>query len=175
VVSWKGGLILLVLLAGIAVYAFASRPQPAPAQAAFVPCDVVQAVYFRIQGTDRTVELQRATPTSSWRLLQPATGQVDTNRVTTIVNAMDVIRVQNTISKPGADSQYGLAPPREVLTCRVNSGSSYTLSVGSQSFDGSGYYARKGGDSRVYVISSIEVEQFDQALAEPPVKPTPSP
>ena len=95
--------------------------------------------------------------------------------MTTIVNAMDVIRVQNTISKPGPDSQYGLAPAREALTCRLSDGSSYNLSVGSQSFDGSGYYARKGGDSRVYVISSIEVQQFDQALAEPPVKPTPSP
>ena len=174
-VSWKGGLLLLALLAGLAVYALVSRPGPAPAQASFVPCNVVKAVYFRIQGVDRTVELQRTTPTAPWRLLQPAPSEVDANRVTTIVNAMDVIRVQNTISKPGPDSQYGLAPAREVLTCRLSDGSSYNLSVGSQSFDGSGYYARKGGDNRVFVISSIEVQQFDQALADPPVKPTPSP
>ena len=65
--------------------------------------------------------------------------------------------------------------PAAVVSCRLSSGSSYNLSVGSQSFDGSGYYAQKGGDHRVYVVASVAVQQFDQALAQPPVKPTPSP
>jgi hypothetical protein len=101
--------------------------------------------------------------------------EVDHNAVTTLVNSLDVLKVENTIAKPEAASAYGLDQPREVVTCRVKDGSSYNLSVGSQSFDGSGYYARKGGDNRVYVISSVEVQQFDQALARPPVKPSPSP
>ena len=60
------------------------------------------------------------------------------------------------------------------MACRVQSGRSYNLTVGKQSFDGSGYYARKGGDSRVYIVSSVEVDGFDKALSKPPVKPTPS-
>jgi uncharacterized protein DUF4340 len=175
VVSWKAGVVLLAVLAALAAYLVVSRPQPAPARASLVPCDVVKAVYFRVQGPSRTVELRRDTPTSPWRLIQPVAGEVDHNAVTTLVNALDVIKVQNTIAKPEAATAYGLDQPREVVTCRVKDGSSYTLSVGSQSFDGSGYYARKGGDNRVYVISSVEVQQFDQALAKPPVKPTPSP
>lgn len=173
-VSWKGGLVLLALLGALGVYVLATRPAPPRPSASLVPCDVVQAVYFRVQSSDRTVELQRDTITSPWRLTQPAPAEADPDRVTTLVNALDVLRVQNTIGKPGDAAGYGLDRPREVVTCRVKVGSSYNLSVGSPSFDGSGYYARKGGDNRVYVISSVEVQLFDQALAQPPVKPTPS-
>jgi hypothetical protein len=174
-VSWKGGLVLLVLLGALGAYALATRSGPAKSSSSsLVPCDVVQAVYFRVPGPDRTVELQRDTITSPWRLTQPAPGAADPDRVTTLVNGLDVLKVQNTIANPGAAGTYGLDNPREVVTCRVKAGSSYNLSVGSPSFDGSGYYARKGGDHRVYVISSVEVQLFDQALAQPPVKPTPS-
>jgi uncharacterized protein DUF4340 len=175
VVSWKAGAVLLAVLAALGAYLVVSRPQPAPARSSLVPCDVVKAVYFQVQAPSRTVELQRDTPTSPWRLTQPVATEADPNAVTILVNALDVIKVDNTIAKPEAATSYGLDPPREVVTCRLKDGSSYNLSVGSQSFDGSGYYARKGGDNRVYVISSVEVQQFDQALARPPVKPTPSP
>ncbi|MDQ6921051.1 MAG: hypothetical protein M3170_05580, partial [Candidatus Dormibacteraeota bacterium] len=70
-VSWKGGLVLLVLLGALGAYVLASRPGPAPAKASLVPCDVVQAVYFRVQSSDRTTELHRDTITSPWRLTQP--------------------------------------------------------------------------------------------------------
>jgi hypothetical protein len=173
-VSWKGGLVLLVLLGALGAYALATRPGPTKPAAALVPCDVVQAVYFRVQAPARTTELQRDTITSPWRLTQPAAGEADPNAATTLVNALDVIKVQNTIEKPGPAAGYGLDPARELVTCRVRDGSSYNLSVGSPSFDGSGYYARKGGDNRVYVISSVEVQLFDQALVQPPVKPSPS-
>jgi hypothetical protein len=175
VVSWKAGLVLLAVLVALGAYLVATRPQPAPAATSLVPCDVVKAVYFRVQAPNRTVELERDTPTSVWRMTQPVASEVDHNAVTTLVNALDVLKVENTITRPEAAATYGLDPPREVVTCRVKDGSSYNLSVGSQSFDGSGYYARKGGDNRVYVISSAAVQQFDQALAQPPVKPTSSP
>ena len=165
----------MAVLAALGAYLLATRPQPAPAAAALVPCDVVKAVWFRVQSPNRTVEVQRASPTSPWQLVQPPLGEADQNGTTTLVNALDVLKVQNTISSPQALSVYGLDPPRELVSCRLSGGSSYNLSVGSQSFDGSGYYAQKGGDHRVYVVANVAVEQFDQALAQPPVKPTPSP
>ena len=174
-VSWKGGLVLLALLSALGVYALATRAAPPRPSPSLVPCDVVQAVYFRVQAPSRTVELRRDTITSPWRLTQPSSSEADPDRVTTLVNALDVVKVQNTITGPAAAATYGLDPPREVVTCRVTSGSSYTLSIGNQSFDSSGYYARKSGDGRVYVISSVEVDSFDSALKQPPVPPNPSP
>jgi hypothetical protein len=174
-VSWKGAVVLVAVLAALGIYLLATRPQPAPAAAALVPCDVVKAVWFRVQSPSGTVEVERANPTSPWHLVQPPLGEADQNATTTLVNALDVLKVENTIGSPQALSVYGLDPPRELVSCRLSGGSSYNLSVGSRSFDGSGYYAQKGGDHRVYVVASVAVQQFDQALAQPPVKPTPSP
>jgi hypothetical protein len=176
-ISWRTGAVLLLLLAGLAVYAYATRPRPAPPPppaATFLPCPSMKAVLVRIEGGGRTTEIQRATPREAWRVTQPVSAPTDPDSVQYLVGSIDTIKVLNTLSG-SAPSSDGLEAPREILTCRVNDGRSYNLSVGNPSFDGSGYYARKSGDGRVFVISGVEVDAFDQALAEPPVKPSPSP
>jgi hypothetical protein len=174
-VSWRAGLLLLVVLVGLAVYAFVSRPQAAPPAPAFLGCTGLNTVGIRIQGRDRLVEIQRDTPRDPWRLTQPQQAAADLSSADYLMSEVAAVKVLNTVPGPRTDPAYGLAQPRETLTCRVNGGASYNLSVGNQSFDGSGYYAQKMGDSRVYVISGVEVDEFDRALAEPPVKPSPSP
>jgi Domain of unknown function (DUF4340) len=175
VVSWRWGVVLLGVLVALAVYLVASRPRPAPQPPALVPCGVVDTVYLRIEGGGRTLELQRPTTTSGWDVLQPLQAPGDPRSVEFLVNEVDSLKVLNTISTPQAKSQYGLDEPAFVVNCRLKSGRSYNLTVGRQSFDGSGYYAQKGGDNRVFIVSSVEVDGFDKALSRPPVKPTPSP
>jgi hypothetical protein len=174
VVSWKGGIVLLGVLAALAVYLVASRPRPAPQPPALIPCGLLNTVYLRIEGGGRTLELQRPTVTSEWEVSQPEVAPADPSSTDFLINDLNSIEVLNTISAPRPKSQYGLDVPGFAVTCRVGTGRSYNLTVGKQSFDGSGYYAQKGGDHRVYVISSVEVDGFDGALSKPPVKPTPS-
>jgi hypothetical protein len=175
VVSWKGGVVLLAVLAGLVVYLVASRPRPAAQPPPLIPCGVLNTVYMRVEGGGRTLELQRPTVTSEWEVLQPEVAPGDPGSVDFLVNDLNSLEVLNTISTPQPESQYGLDVPAFAVTCRVGSGRSYNLTVGKKSFDGSGYYAQKGGDHRVYVISSVEVDGFDRALSKPPVKPTSSP
>jgi hypothetical protein len=175
VVSWKGGIVLLGVLAALAVYLVASsRPRPAPQPPPLIPCGVLNTVYLRIEGGGRTLELQRRTVTSDWEVLQPDVAPGDPGSIDFLVNDLNSLEVLNTISTPRTESQYGLDVPGFAVTCRVGTGRSYNRTVGKQSFDGSGYYAQKGGDHRVYVISSVEVDGFDRALSKAPVKPTPS-
>jgi hypothetical protein len=167
--------LLVVVLAALGVYLVASRPQPARQAAPLIPCGLLDTVYLRIDGGGRTLELQRPTTTSDWEVLQPVHAPADPSSVDFLVNDFNSLEVLNTISAPQPQSRYGLDQPGFDATCRVQSGRSYNLTVGKQSFDGSGYYAQKRGDKRVYVISSVEVDGFDRALSKPPVKPTPSP
>jgi len=39
----------------------------------------------------------------------------------------------------------------------------------AENFDSSGYYAAKAGDGRVYVISSVPIDDYDRQLVTPPV------
>jgi hypothetical protein len=177
VVTWRAALVLLVVLIGLAVLAYVSRPQPRPPTKptpSFL-CETQNAVLVRIDNGARVTELQRPTTTDAWRVTQPVQTAADSDGVQTLMGSISSIRVLNTLEQGSAPAGTGLDKPRETLTCRVESGASYNLSVGNQSLDSSGYYARKSGDSRVFVISAVAVDALDRALAGPPVKPSPSP
>ncbi|MDQ6691656.1 MAG: DUF4340 domain-containing protein, partial [Candidatus Dormibacteraeota bacterium] len=74
---------------------------------------------------------------------------------------------------PGQD--LGLQPPAMVVSCNLRGGASYTLSIGGQSFDGNGNYARLSGDPKLHVIPAAEVAKFRKAVAQPPYRPSPTP
>ena len=175
-VSWRAGVLLVAALLALVVYAALSGRSRAPAATPpFVPCPSVGTVYVRLEGQGRIVELERATPRDPWQVTQPRQAPADSDGVSTVTSSIQAMRVLNTIPSPEPASAYGLDRPHLVMTCRVTNRGSYNLSVGNQSFDSSGYYAQKSGDSRVYVISGVEVDAFDRALSDPPVKPSPSP
>jgi hypothetical protein len=64
--------------------------------------------------------------------------------------------------------------PARVMTGRVKGVGSYTLSLGDQSFDGSGTYA-PAGDARLYVTWGVEDDRFQGVTRRAPVKTSPVP
>lgn len=175
-VSWRAGVLLLAALLALVVYAVVSgRTRPPASAPPFLPCPSVDTVYVKIAGQGRVVEMERATPRDAWQVILPRAAPADSDRATTITSSLQSLRVLNTIPRPEQTTDYGFAQPHAVVTCRVSDRASYNLSIGNQSFDSTGYYAQKTGDSRVYVISGVEVDTFDRALSDPPVRPSPSP
>lgn len=179
-VSWKGGLLLVVVLAALAFIAFQTRPRPAPEVAALFPCDVVNALDLLVTGRDgKQVEVSRPTDRDSWVVVKPVSAPADQDSARSLVQDLHSIVPSNAIEHPDPPTAYGLDSPRVTVTCRVTSGASYTLTVGKENFDSSGYYAAKAGDGRVYVISSVPIDDFDRQLITPPVRsgasPAPSP
>jgi hypothetical protein len=177
VVSWKAAVVLAVVLIGLVGYLFVSQQRSHPQPPQFVSCDPATAVALQIQGQGRTFAMQRGDDLREWQITQPVRQPAEGTAADSLVESADGVQVLNTIDRPSGPGQYGLDRPRDVLTCRVKAGTSFTLSVGNPSFDGSGYYARKEGDSRVYVISGVQVEALERALTAPPVSrpsnPTP--
>jgi Domain of unknown function (DUF4340) len=159
---------------GLGIVAYLTRPQPArPPPERFgqiLPCSVTDAVLVRVEAGGRTVEARRPRPGESWRVTQPVDAPADPVALAFFVQSMHSVSALNTLASPEAPAGYGLDAPSRVVTCQVDNGNSYTLAVGKASFDGSGYYAQRRGDSRVYVISRIPVEEFDKELAEPPIR-----
>jgi hypothetical protein len=164
-----------VVAAALVVIVYTTRPQPKPPAPPFVGrCDRLAIVDLRLSGGGKATELQRQSGAAGWRLLQPVDAAADPDRVDQLVGELAAIKPLNTLSRPGDPHQYGLAPPRLTVTCRVEDGGSYTLSIGDQSFDQSGWYASKL-DGKVYVVPGSAVDQFDRSLTDPPVRATPSP
>jgi hypothetical protein len=179
-VNWKSGLLLLAVLAVLAFIAFQTRPRPAPPESVLFPCDVVNALDLLVTGRDgKQVEVARPTDRDAWVVVKPVSAPADQDSARALVEDLHSIVPGNAIQHPDAPSVYGLDSPRVTVRCRVTSGASYTLTVGKENFDSSGYYAAKAGDGRVYVISSVPIDDFDRQLITPPVRsgasPSPSP
>lgn len=170
--SWKGAVLLLAVVAGLGIYAYNTRPHPSegPRIQSLIPCSAPDTLGITIEGGGKLVEFARGTALDSWQVVRPIQAEVDPVAMDILVSSVHSVEAQNTLRSPDPGILSGLAKPRETVTCRVKAGSSYTLSIGGESFDGAGYYAQRGGDSAVYVISSVQVDAFDRNLASPPVK-----
>ena len=177
-INWKAALGLAVVLVALAVYALQSRPgtstpKPAPA---LLPCDVVQTVDLKVSGFGgKVVEARRTAAGDAWQLVQPIAGPADGAAVDGLLTTAAQLQSTDTLKTPPAGQDLGLDPSKLTVACTLAKGRSYTLSIGGQNFDGSGDYARVSGDARVHVIPSATVAKFQQALDQPPVRPSPSP
>jgi hypothetical protein len=179
IVSWKGLLLLGVVLAALGVYAWVTRPQPPPEAPPLFPCDVANALDVLVTGHDgKQVEVMRPSLHELWVVVKPVPAPADQDNARTLAEDLHSIVPKNAIAHPDPPATYGLDSPRVTVTCRVSSGASYTLTVGKENFDSSGYYAAKAGDGRVYVISSVPIDDYDRQLVTPPVlsgaSPTPT-
>lgn len=169
-VSWKGAVALAAVLVAIAAYAWFTRPQPAPAAAHLFPCQETNMVGLLVRGQNgAVVEIGRSAVGEQWSVLQPVKGPADQASAQQLAEDLYSITPEGRVDKPGSPSDYGLDTPREVVTCRVKDGSSYTLTIGKETFDGGAYYGLKAGDPRVYVVSSVPIDDLDRNLKEPPV------
>ena len=176
-INWKTGLVLLAVLAGLALYAYQTRPHGSPAPAAtLVPCGAADTLELRLEQPGVAVlDLQRAAPGADWQILLPAPGAADAAALDSLLGGLQSTLPTATIGQPPSGSSYGFDRPSLRVSCRLSGGRSYTLSIGDKTFDGSSYYVRLSGQSRVEVISAGEVDQLNQALAKPPYRPSPSP
>lgn len=121
-----------------------------------------------------SVEIARTAVGENWNVVKPVARAANQEFARQLAEDLYSIIPQSIVDRPGPAADYGLDTPREIVTCRVKDGASYTLTVGKETFDGGAYYAVKGGDPRVYVVSSVPIDDFDRNLKDPPVS-TPAP
>ena len=177
-ISWKSGLVLLLVLAALVVYALQTRTgsQPSRPVRGLLPCAPGETVDLRVTGADgRVVEAHRLSPAISWRLTLPSPGPADSAAVDDLLATAAELHPTDSASAPPAGQDLGLDPPRATLACTLRSGASYTLSIGGRNFDSTGVYARAGADPKLHVIPASTAEKFQKVLAAPPYRPSPNP
>lgn len=167
-ISGKGLAVLAAILLGLGGALVWTNRHQAPAKAALFPCNITNVLDVAAENDQgKVIEVARADLRASWRIVRPSPGVAEPEFAQQLAQDLDSIRVDDTLR--GADpARYGLDHPSRTVTCRTASGSSFTLTVGSERFDGGGYYAQKSGDPNVYVISSVPVDDFDNRLKQPP-------
>lgn len=167
-ISWKTGLGFLVILGALIAYATWPRPapKPAPPRPPFFGCTKSNAKSLQVAGTT-TVQVERSDAHGAWQVVTPSAAPADRSSVEGVLDALDAIAPKDRFTKPSDLSQYGLDQPTLTVTCATLAGPSYTLGVGAQTFDSSGYFLQKSDDSKVYVVPASAVDALNQFLSQP--------
>lgn len=108
---------------------------------------------------------------SRWRLLEPATADVDAEKVRTLLDGLQSLEaiefVKNRPTADEVDMEYGLKAPQVRVTFRFADAKEepQTLEVGKAREGSSGYYARLGSDEVVFTIK----DDVQKSLAQGPL------
>lgn len=100
-----------------------------------------------------------------WTIEQPvrAEGNKDEwNGLALALSAFDYERVVD--EQPKNTGQYGLSNPELVITFELDKGKVHKLELGAPNFSGGSYFARRGNDPKIYLVSGYSRDKFTAGL-----------
>ncbi len=88
--------------------------------------------------------------------------QGEWNGLALALSAFDYERVVE--ERPANPAQYGQSNPELVITFEVEKGAVHKLELGAPNFSGGSYFARRGNDPKVYLVSGHSRDKFTADL-----------
>jgi hypothetical protein len=162
-------IVLLVVLGGLAgyIYYIDSGPEPpdpnAKPKAFELTSDNIEELEFK-SPDGQTARVQRTG--GNWELVEPVKADADDGVVGTVTSNLGTLEVQRVVEESPADlGQYGLANPRIDVGFRLQGQKEFQrLLVGEKTPTGGDFYAKRGDEKRVVLISSF----LDSILTKTP-------
>ena len=99
-----------------------------------------------------------------WRVVAPVTSDADETEVSAITSNLGSVEVQRVVDEKPADlAQYGLAPAKTEISFRASGDSApRKLLLGDKTATGGDFYAKTGGDPRVFLVSGFLDSTFNR-------------
>src|SRR5687768_5658246 len=162
-------IVLLVVLGGLAgyIYYIDAGPEPpdpnAKPKAFELTSDNIEELEFK-SPDGQTARVQRTG--GNWELVEPVKADADDGVVGTVTSNLGTLEVQRVVEESPADlGQYGLANPRIDVGFRLQGQKEFQrLLVGEKTPTGGDFYAKRGDEKRVVLISSF----LDSILTKTP-------
>jgi hypothetical protein len=180
----RSTIILVVIFIALAGYAYYIQSRnPAASQASATPSPTHATVFnfltdnvvnFQVSDLHQKQTVAVTRRGQDWHMEQPKDSATDPVRIgdalATIAN-LDAARVLTDTTDLSA---YGLVTPTIHVRVTMSDTTQSLLQIGDTTLDKSDYYALKGGDKQVYLISSSTVDTLRNYLDLPPYPPTPT-
>lgn len=170
-------LALLVVLGGLALFlnnrntATPGTPTPEPTQYVWQEENQVNAIEV-VSGTTR-VSLRKDVTTTLWTVTEPVQKEADSFAVSNIADSLKSPQATAQYTDTQDLSGYGLDKPGMSVTATFSDtqGTKRVMTIGTPTFDGSGYYVKLPDSANVYVVSNSIIEPLRTWLTTPPVAP----
>ncbi len=118
-----------------------------------------------------SVRVERAAE-GAWSLTKPFEAAADPSSAEAAASQVSALRILTRLELDPADA--GLKSPAYTLTVEFSDGKSFVLEIGDATPTGTGYYARKDGESPL-VIDKDGLDALLNLLSTPPFLETPTP
>jgi hypothetical protein len=173
---------LFALLLGYVYFAEINKPPaqlgtpvPTPAPQVFsLSSSNVKSIEVRDLRRPRQVTISRTENT--WQITNPETKPADSTQVDSTLMQLTTLQATRVLTNVTNLAPYGLITATLEVRLVMSDTTSYAITVGDKTPDGSSYYAVYTGDTaKVFLISSSTVDQFNTWLTTPPYEPTATP
>jgi hypothetical protein len=179
----RNTIILVVLFLALLVgylYLTQSRPsgtaQPSGTPSA-TPAPVFDfltdnAVKFQVSDLHQNQTVVVTRQGQGWHMEQPKDSATDPVRIGDALDSIAHLDATRVLTNTSDLSGYGLITPTIEVRVTMSDTTQSVLQIGDATLDNSDYYALKGGDKQVYLISSSTVDTLRTYLDLPPYPPT---
>lgn len=110
-----------------------------------------------------------------WEMQEPRYNVVDSRVIevaTVLLSSLQAPELKN----PGPNlAEYGLQPPQFTVRITYADNTTVTLLFGNKTPDGQGYYLKKEGEDKIFVVPVQIGDPVLDLFRSPPVTPTPTP
>lgn len=164
-------LILVVILAGLGAYIyFVDAKRPATSSSAEgepakekifdkIPTDKINEIRVTYQGESTLLKKDN----SGWKLVEPSQAEADATEAIGLaqnITSLESVRVID--DNPGDLAQFGLDKPQILVEFKGEGNVSGSFKLGNKNPTQSDMYAMKGGEKRVFLVSSFQESNFNR-------------
>lgn len=157
-------LLLIAVPLGYFVYRDSQRPagdDEAKKEKVFsVEPDTIEEISVKSESGEQT-RLQKSG--TAWQIVAPAGAQPDQSEVSSLTSSLSSLEVQRIVDENPPDlKEYGLAQPRIEVSFKAG-GQAHVLLVGQKTPPGTDLYAKRGDDTKVFLIPSYVEATFNKS------------
>ena len=148
-------IVLLVIAVPLGWYAYRDSTKPADSgepkrdKVFTVEADKIEEVSLKSESGERT-RLQKSG--TEWKIVAPAGAPPDSNEISSVTSGIASLEMDSVIDENPPDlKEYGLAQPRIEVVFKAD-GKEQTLLIGQKTPPGTDLYAKRAGETKVFLI-----------------------
>ena len=175
--------IVLIVLAALGAYIYyyqspaATAPTPTPTpdtSVKLLDLNAEEIVGLQVSNAVSRTVLRK--DGANWFVDEPKKDEADPVRLTIVVGQLAKLKATRALSETPSNLQpFGLVTGTLVLTLTLKDNKSEVIRFGNPTVQSGISYAQRVGDAKVYLVGGSSLNDAQQLLALPPVKPPPLP
>lgn len=171
-------LIVLIVLGGVVFWVnqqggAAADTDATPTPAPLTSLTTSGVMSIKVEEGDKSITIEQQD--DGWVIAGDSPEPAGANKVTRALSNLTGLKPTKTLSDIQNVADFGLEEPAWIITLAPKEGDAIVFQVGDENPRGTARYVQIAGDSAIYLVSKVNVEDVRKWLEAPPYPPTPTP